>query len=775
MPNQNNTFFIDHLITTLIQAGEYNRNDLVEPAVVLWPDKDRQWQALIPRLQEKLSILVFGPYQPEKGSGPAYWLRCVLAGTLPSETLSSEFTPIIYLPGVSKVDLRAIEECPRELQPLAELQFRGVVWTQRNGRDWTISAFLQSEDGLAIEVGADNASKEALQRSLLKLADESVDGLRKSAPLSAPFFDSLLNPDDVRRMLLWLNDPGVYPSQITPQEWEAFSNLCRQKYDFDPDSDGPITAAEFLGNQEGNWGMVWDRYLETTHLYPSIPERLRSAAPKQPQLMEASGSWPQDNDAQESILREQLAILDQRPPQEARADILALESTHGKRREWVWARLGQAPLAIALKHLVDLAKATEKPLTGGKLENITHDYADWGWQADAAMIDALASISTQPDRKAIQAAIVSIYRPWLDAASNVFQNIVSIKGMKGYSPIPLPKPEAGTCIIFSDALRLDAAKILAYEIERLGFSCPVSTNMAALPSITATSKPAIFFITDQISGKGTNGLDPAHKETTSMLTATIFRKMLTSLGYQVLKEDEYGDPAGIGWTESGAIDAYGHQHGWKVAHHLRAELDNIKNRIISLLDHGWKKILVVTDHGWLLLPGGLPKAELPEILTMVRKGRCARLKEMAQTDYQTVPWFWDPEVQIAVAPGIRSFEAGKEYEHGGLSPQECIIPILAVSISLDKGTVPVTIQDVSWKGLRCTAYVIGGTSDLQVDIRFNVGDTGTSLVAALKSPSDDGYVSILITDEDQLGVPAYLVVLAPDGQLKAQIGVTIGG
>ena len=45
---------------------------------------------------------------------------------------------------------------------------------------------------------------------------------------------------------------------------------------------------------------------------------------------------------------------------------------------------------------------------------------------------------------------------------------------------------------------------------------------------------------------------------------------------------------------------------------------------------------MITDHGWLLMPGDLPKVELPEHLTEIRKGRCARLKEGSQTDQQVV-------------------------------------------------------------------------------------------------------------------------------------------
>ena len=60
--------------------------------------------------------------------------------------------PILYLPGVSRQDLRAGGDCPLDLQPLIELQYRGAVWHQRNGRDWTVEAFLTSEDGLGLDI-----------------------------------------------------------------------------------------------------------------------------------------------------------------------------------------------------------------------------------------------------------------------------------------------------------------------------------------------------------------------------------------------------------------------------------------------------------------------------------------------------------------------------------------------------------------------------------------------------------------------------------------------
>src|SRR5207248_11543074 len=75
---------------------------------------------------------------------PAIWLRCVVDRTLPEISIPADSVPILYLPGVSRQALRAGEECPRELQPLVELQYRGRVWHQRNGREDRKSTRLNS-------------------------------------------------------------------------------------------------------------------------------------------------------------------------------------------------------------------------------------------------------------------------------------------------------------------------------------------------------------------------------------------------------------------------------------------------------------------------------------------------------------------------------------------------------------------------------------------------------------------------------------------------------
>jgi hypothetical protein len=764
---------LDALVEALRAAGRYDRNDQVAPAAVLWPDRERQWESLLPRLRARLPILTLGPYDPATWTGPAYWIRCVLARRLPEIDLPDDVTPIIYLPSYSRQDIRASEDCPRPLQTLAELQYRGVLWTQKSGRDWTIAAFLQSRDGgLGIEVGADSATREAMRRALDVLASEPVEHLRREAPLRAAFFNALLAPDDVRDLLLWLDDPEGYPKRVASEAWAAFCDLARERYGFDPERDGPIHAARLLGLRQGEWGRVWQRFAEAPQNYPRVPDRLRAARPLQVSLLESpSLFWPQDNEAAEEEVRLLLAALADRHPDEARAAIRELDALHGPRRDSVWTRLGQAPLAQALAHLVTLAEATERTLGGTTVAEIASAYAEWGWRADDAALAALSAVTAGPDLDAVKLAVAAIYRPWLKTGAETFQRSVAQgQGTAAYPWRPLEPVEQGTCILFSDALRFDLAMRLAQALERSGCVVHTGWRLAALPPVTPTAKPAVTPVAHRL-GPGP-GLGPEVRSTGTPLSSELLRRVLGEAGFQVLLGDETGDPASRAWTELGAIDRYGHDHGWRVAQHAAGELARLAERVRALLDAGWARVVVLTDHGWLLLPGGLPKVELSTHLAEVRKGRCARLKATVQTEYQTVPWHWDPGVYFAMAPGIACFEAGKEYEHGGLSPQECVVPILTVTRRA--GGKPVRIEAVSWHRLRCTVVIAGGGEGMVIDIRSRPGDPSTSLVERPKEASE-GQVALFVLDPDREGETATIVVVGPEGTILAQRETTIGG
>ena len=65
----------DSLLGALQKAADYNRDDTVPPAAVLWPDEKREWERLVPRLRAALpQFLTFGTYDAAHRSGPAIWL-----------------------------------------------------------------------------------------------------------------------------------------------------------------------------------------------------------------------------------------------------------------------------------------------------------------------------------------------------------------------------------------------------------------------------------------------------------------------------------------------------------------------------------------------------------------------------------------------------------------------------------------------------------------------------------------------------------------------------
>lgn len=774
-----NPSLLDALSAAVSGAGVYNKNDQAAPAVVLWPDKERQWEALLPQLRTRLPLLTFDAahYAPAERRGPAYWVRCMLAGALPADPLPADAVPILYLPGVGKADLRGVEECPKPLQPLAELQFRGALWTQRNGKDWTVAAFLQSQDGgLGIAVAGDNATKEALLRALPWFSGEAVSNLRKAAPLRAAFFDELLNPDEVRRLLLWLNDPVGSQATFDPAAWHAFCNLCQRKYGFHPLQDGPISAATKLGQPKGEWQTVWQRYSEAPDAYANLPALLRQARPATQLTLfdKPEPYWPQDNETAETALRAQLVALHNALPANARALIAELEQKHQERRAWVWAKQGEAPLAIALLHLTTLAQKSQQALRGATVTELATAYAHEGWEVDAAAIAALASVKRTEDVNAVKTAIRALYGPWLEEGARKLQQAVAYAPNTQYNVPPPPLGEAGTCLLFCDALRVDAAHQLADRLQKQGLHVQQAWRLAALPSVTPTAKPAVSPVWQQIEGAQGTDLVPVASASQSRVTATTLRSLLAEAGYQILQPNDLGDPTSKAWTEFGAIDQYGHQHGWKLVYHLAQEIHLLTERVTALLQHGWQQVQIVTDHGWLLLPGGLPKIELPKQLTHLRKGRCAVIKAGATTDQQTVQWFWDSEVRIAVAHGIGCYEEGKEYEHGGISPQECVIPVLTVT----QAPVPklaIAIHDISWKRQRCYVQIHGASDELTVDIRHQPGDPSSSIVAAPKSLEADGMTSLLVTDEELAGQTVIVVVVGRDGSLKAQRPTIVGG
>jgi len=780
------TTVFDALVDSFQKAAVFNKDDVVPPAAILWTDEKREFERLLPRMRLALpNIMTLGPYDPTTRTGPAIWLRCALAGKVPAPSLPPDIVPVLYFPGVSRPTLRATDECPPELRPLAELQYRGVFWSQHNGKDWTVSAFLQAEKGgLDLRIARDPATQDAVRRAVEKLMDVPVADLAaKSAvvPLDSHDFDALLVDDPVDDLLSWLSSPEAVRSrwQSEPGRWEALRSRCKGQYGFDPEKDGELAGAELLATHaKPAWKGAWSRFTAAPTRYAGLVDLLRRAKPKPKggDLLAnlAVESYPQDNDAEEAALRRALHDLATHPVPAARKRLRDLDHAHQGRRDWVWARLGRAPLADALRHLKTLADATDAPLKGASTDEVIRAYTAGGWIADLTVLDALAAVATQEDRAAVVVATRHVYNPWLRDLAELFQARVTQEPLPGREFARLKDIDPGTCVFFADGLRFDLGQRLKTLLETQGLAVQLHHHIAALPTVTPTAKPAISPVAPLIAGL-TAGEEfrPSVAQTQKELTIDRFRKLLEDQGYQILGGNETGKPDGRGWTESGNLDQAGHQEGVNLARRVRELLSALVERVEALLAAGWQEVRVVTDHGWLLVPGGLPRADLPKYLTATRWGRCAVVKPSATVDFPSFPWSWSEGVRVACPHGIDSFIAGKEYSHGGLSVQECVVPQLAVRGGAKAG-VSATIGPFRWSGLRCRVTILGNFVGCSVDLRDKPADAATSLTGA-KPVGADGNAALVVTDDSREGSGTTLVLLDASGVVIAKQPLAVGG
>ncbi len=767
-----NETVVDRIVACLYAAQEHNANAHVAPVALLWPDEDRQWQQVIDRVGDGLPLVSLGDFDPIARRGPAYWIRCVVARTVDIGLPAG--VPIVYLPGVARHALRAVDNCPPQLAPIAELQYRSQWFSHPNNRDWTVRALLShAERGLGLHVAEDTETSAALLIALGRLLNERVDRLSKQV-IDADYCNQLINPDPPSILLGWLDDPVGYRSRLDAVRWSAFVQQCKADYGFEPALDGEITAARKLGNRQGAWAHVWKRFAEAPERYPGIPGQLRKARPDE-LFVENRDSWPQDNSMAEDQLRNRLRDFTVLTPEGARKETALIDTEHNWRRSTVWADLEQAPLAFALEHLAELAKLTAQPLASSDLSSLTSDYEGRAWRADDAVLRALGATRTATDRKPVSVAASAMYRTWLDAGAKALQSIVGPKAnARTYKAGQKASTSKGTVTVFIDGLRLDVAHRVRRRLASVGLGVECTTSLAALPTVTQTAKAALVPVAKGALASGPD-LGPTNSHSGTKASIQVLRTLMAANTVQVLGSTEVGDPSGSAWAEAGEIDHRGHDLGVGLVDYLDEEVDRIVQRIRALLDAGWEQIDVLTDHGWLLLPGGLEKVELPPATTEVKKGRCARLKEGAVVEVPTVPWFWDQDVRIAVAPGATCFEAGKEYEHGGVSPQECIVPRMTIVIAAAKTRAGgPEITKVRWLGLLCRIELSGVSQGVLADLRVSPADPKTSIAERARETTGVGKVSLLVPDEELEGERASLVLVAPDGQIFVQREVVVG-
>ncbi|MET3808550.1 hypothetical protein ABIB25_005579 [Nakamurella sp. UYEF19] len=766
---------LGHIVESIRRSAAYDPDRETAPVTILWSDPERVWESVIHLLRDELPVLTLGVRDIVTATGPALWVRAVLAvDELPEALRVPDRTPrpspdlpwVLYMPGHDARDLEPGDHIPATLAPLVDIGLRSTRWG-RARVPWTPYDFITARVGGSLEIPDDQESRSALATVLPALMVRPLAILR-GQHLDAGSLHELVVPDSRRQTLEWLNDPGATRSALG-SGWTSFRDQLKQKGGIDPAKSTSASAAEQLAGRQGWWGRVWDDFTYAPAKYPNLPgllDKVGDAAGFFAAEPSSAEVYPSSNFDQEDALRAGLLALDGHP-QRFKISIGALEELHSVRREYVWASLGRSPLAQALGHLAQLAALARMPEGISTINDQVEWYAKDGWWLDDLALRAIAATAHgSNDRDAVRHALVGLYDTWVDELAGRFQEL-AVAGYPGELGLEISD---GTCVVFIDALRMDLGHRLLDLLTSGGFAASLRGRLTAFPTVTPTGQPSVA----PIAVGMTAGPDfSAATVDGVVLKGEGLRKTLAAAQVQFLAASDVGDPAGRAWTQSNNLDAIGHVSDHQLADRAEVELAAVVMRVRQLLDAGWKKIAIVTDHGFLLPSAPLRKVELPQHFTVgdaARKPRVARLKAGQHTDFPELPWTVDPAVTMVSPPGSAAFVAGTLYEHGGLSVQECVTPV--VTVVGGRPAAEARIVGFKWIGMRARIDV-ETAAPVVVQIRLIAGDPNSVQVA--KTIDGDAEVKLLVEDDALLGTHCAVVLVDTSGQILAQHSSTIGG
>ena len=325
---------------------------------------------------------------------------------------------------------------------------------------------------------------------------------------------------------------------------------------------------------------------------------------------------------------------------------------------------------------------------------------DWH-QIDLAHWRLLAAARRADEMEVLAAAADRFYTKYLDAVGQAFYNTFrdaaqwppnGCQSVSELASVLFSSSAARKAILVVDALRFDLAAALQANLgegELTGY-------VANVPSETWVGMTSLLPVPDaHLEIKGGKPVLMSQAAGGDLNYRSYRWKLLEVAGANHLGTDSKGNrkdeihhlqelaekpaslPQRLVLFDRG-VDELGHGAKYEVILHFEELIATLGRAIRKLKSWGYSEIHLVTDHGFVLLNANanIQPLELSKSQLVLSASRWGITDAGQKLPIASVPFPLDPNWQVALPPGLRSFAEPGRFFHGGATLQEVVIPHL---------------------------------------------------------------------------------------------------
>jgi len=379
-----------------------------------------------------------------------------------------------------------------------------------------------------------------------------------------------------------------------------------------------------------------------------------------------------------------------------------------------WAKQGRARYWQGLGLAASLYTGCQGAITAAEhlsgRDEFVERYAaqDGWWQLDRWALD-LATAAEAVSREELDRFVRPAWRAYGRYLESVNQRFAAAVQREGWQPTQtsfwggLVSGQKRTVVIFMDALRYDLAHHLAALLPEDEFKVTLGPGTSCLPSVTEVCMAALLPEADaglEVIGEANHVHIRLGGEDVGDYPARLswLERHIGPQG-KVVKLDEV-DAVHLAGVDlliitSREVDAFGTFAADLQPHGLVDMVGKAARAIGHLRREGFARFLITADHGFFFLPADLQPGAIPAPAAKVTKHRfiiganppgCV-VKYAQELGLQGSELFGFPMglAVFSIQGGVGSFL------HGGLSLQECIIPVLQIQAEAPAQKVAVTM------------------------------------------------------------------------------------